>query len=321
LTGRAYPILKELVEYWQGHLVENSNGQLISPDGWSPEHGPGKDEEDKKPYPGASYDQQIVFDLFSNYIDAARILKLDKAFREKAEITRSRILGPQIGRWGQLQEWMEDVDDSTDLHRHNSHMFAVHPGNQISPLTTPHLANAAIKSLQSRGELSTGWSAAWKINIWARLFQPDKAYREIKTTLRAAYTDGKNESDSGIYKNLFSAYPPFQMDANFGYTSGIAELLLQSHAGVIHFLPALPRAWSKGKVDGLKARGNINVGIEWQENSLKSATVSPAISGKYTFRYAAIEKTIELTGGKVYRFDARLDITELNPGSTENKGQ
>jgi alpha-L-fucosidase 2 len=314
LRERAYPLLKELVEYWQGHLDENAKGQLISPDGWSPEHGPGKDEEDKKPYPGASYDQQIVYDLFSNYIDAARILKLDKAFREKAEITRSRILGPQIGRWGQLQEWMEDVDDSTDLHRHNSHMFAVHPGKQISPLTTPDLANAAIRSLQSRGDLSTGWSAAWKINIWARLFQPDKAYHEIKTSLRAAYTDGKNESDSGIYKNLFSAYPPFQIDANFGYTSGVAELLLQSHTGVIHFLPALPKAWSKGKVAGLKARGNVEVSMEWQGNTLRSATVTPASSGTYTFRYAALAKTIALTGGKLYRFDARLNITEINPG-------
>jgi alpha-L-fucosidase 2 len=146
------------------------------------------------------------------------------------------------------------------------------------------------------------------------LFQPDKAYHEIKTSLRAAYTDAKNESDSGIYKNLFSAYPPFQMDANFGYTSGVAELLLQSHAGVIHFLPALPKAWSKGRVTGLKARGNVEISMEWHGNSLKNATVSPAVSGKYTFRYAAIAKTIELTGGKVYRFDTGLNITELNPG-------
>jgi alpha-L-fucosidase 2 len=307
LRERAYPILKELVEYWQGHLVENAKGQLISPDGWSPEHGPGKDEEDKRPYPGASYDQQIVYDLFSNYIDAARVLNMDKTFREGAEKTRSKMLGPQIGRWGQLQEWMEDVDDSTDRHRHNSHMFAVHPGKQISPLLSPDLANAAVRSLEARGNQTTGWSAAWKINIWARLFQPEKAYNEIRTSLRSAKPGGQSESDGGINKNLFSSYPPFQIDANFGYTSGIAELLLQSHTGIIHFLPALPGQWTSGKVMGLKARGDLEVDMEWKANTLYSVTVIPALSGTYKFRYANNEKAIQMTGGKRYKLDAKLN--------------
>ncbi len=312
LRERAYPLLKDLVEYWQGHLVENANGKLISPDGWSPEHGPGKNEEDKNPYPGASYDQQIVYDLFSNYIEAAKVLQKDHAFRENAERYRAKLLGPQIGKWGQLQEWMEDVDDSTDRHRHNSHMFAVHPGRQITPLSTPQLANAAIRSLDSRGTQSTGWSSAWKINIWARLFQHEKAYDQFKSLFRVAKENGGIEvaADGGLYKNLFSAYPPFQMDANFGYTSGVAEMLLQSHTGVIHFLPALPKAWPSGNVKGLKARGNVEVSMEWQGNVLRSATVIPAFSGTYTFRYGNISKILTLDGGQRYLFDASLDPVE-----------
>jgi alpha-L-fucosidase 2 len=313
LRNRAYPMLKELVEYWQGHLVENSNGKLISPDGWSPEHGPGKNEEDKKPYPGASYDQQIVYDLFSNYIEAAGILQIDKSFSEQAERVRSKMLGPQIGKWGQLQEWMEDVDDSTDRHRHNSHMFAVHPGRQITPLSSPPMANAAIRSLDSRGTESTGWSSAWKINIWARLFQADKAYDQFKSLFRVAKKNGGVEvaADGGLYKNLFSAYPPFQMDANFGYTSGVAEMLLQSHAGAIHFLPALPKAWPSGNVKGLKARGNVEVSMEWEGNMLRLATVVPASSGSYAIRYGNVSKTVSLKAGERYQFDGRLNPIQL----------
>jgi alpha-L-fucosidase 2 len=309
LRERAYPMLKELVEYWQGHLVENSKGQLISPDGWSPEHGPGKNEEDKRPYPGASYDQQIVYDLFTNYIDAARTLDLDRSFRENAEKTRSRILGPQIGKWGQLQEWMEDVDDSTDRHRHNSHMFAVHPGKQITPLSTPQFANAAIRSLDSRGTQSTGWSSAWKMNIWARLFQNEKAYDQFRSLFRVAKENGGIEvaADGGLYKNLFSAYPPFQMDANFGYTSGVAEMLLQSHIDVIHLLPALPGKWSNGKITGLKARGNVEISMEWSANTLTRAKVRPALTGVYTLRYKTIVKKLSLAGGKEYHFDGQLE--------------
>jgi len=309
LRVRAYPLLKDLVEYWQGHLVENPNGKLISPDGWSPEHGPGKNEEDKRPYPGASYDQQIVYDLFSNYIEAAKLLQIDQPFREQVERSRAKLLGPQIGRWGQLQEWMEDVDDSTDHHRHNSHMFAVHPGRQITPLSTPQLANAAIRALNARGENSTGWSSAWKINIWARLFQPEKAYAQFRSLFRVAKKDGGIEvaADGGLYRNLFSAYPPFQMDANFGYTSGVVELLLQSHDGSIHLLPALPSVWSSGSVRGLKARGNVAVSLEWKGSVLHLATLTPAFTGNYTLRYGTHVKTLQLNGGQHYQFDARLD--------------
>jgi alpha-L-fucosidase 2 len=189
-------------------------------------------------------------------------------------------------------------------------MFAVHPGKQISPLLTPALADAAVRSLDARGNQSTGWSSAWKINIWARLFQPDKAYNEIRTSLRAAKPGGQSESDGGINKNLFSSYPPFQIDANFGYTSGIAELLLQSHTRIIHFLPSLPNNWSSGQVRGLKARGDLEVDMEWKDSKLNSVTVIPALTGIYKVRYGALEKAIPMTGGKRYRFNGNLDAID-----------
>jgi len=163
------------VQYWESHLVEAPNGKLITPDGWSPEHGPKKNEQDRNPYPGTSYDQQIVFDLFNNYIDAERYLGKDKNYLQCAIGLRDKMLGPQIGKWGQIQEWMEDVDDSTDHHRHSSHLFAVYPGKQISPTLERKFSNAASRSLDARGNISTGWSAAWRLNIRARLLEAEKS--------------------------------------------------------------------------------------------------------------------------------------------------
>ncbi|NWJ53461.1 MAG: glycoside hydrolase N-terminal domain-containing protein, partial [Bacteroidetes bacterium] len=152
LKNRAYPMLKDVVEYWEEHLIERPDGKLITPDGWSPEHAPGMIEGDRTPYPGVSYDQQIVYDLFSNYIEASKALNIDTDYRTKITEMRNKLLGPQIGKWGQLQEWMEDVDNPQDHHRHNSHLFAVHPGRQISPISTPEYAKAALVSLNARGD-------------------------------------------------------------------------------------------------------------------------------------------------------------------------
>jgi alpha-L-fucosidase 2 len=308
LSARAYPLLKEIVQYWEGHLVESKDGYLITPDGWSPEHGPGKNEGDKNPYPGASYDQQIIYDLFSNYIAAAKVLNKDKAYRIKVEAMQNKLLKPQVGRWGQLQEWMEDWDDSTDHHRHNSHMFAVHPGTQIDPRTTPEWAAAARRSLIARGNISTGWSSAWKMNIWARLLDGDKAHDFIRELLKPVKPGEQTGERSGVYPNLFGAHPPFQMDANFGYTAGIAEMLLQSHNGVIHLLPALPAAWDKGTVSGLKARGNLVVGITWESNKLQSAELKAGTSGLFDVFYNGISKQVKLFAGKKYVVDGNLNI-------------
>lgn len=297
LKTRAYPMLKDVSGYWEDHLVESKDGKLITPDGWSPEHGPGNVEGDRTPYPGVSYDQQIVYDLFSNCIEAAEALGEDAAYSNELTAKRNRLLGPQIGKWGQLQEWMEDVDRQDDHHRHNSHLFAVHPGRQISPLTTPEWAKAAMISLNARGDVSTGWSTAWKINLFARLGQGNRSYDLINQLFRQC-----------IVENLFDTHPPFQMDGNFGYTAGVAEMLLQSHIKegnhyILQLLPALPDAWKDGEVNGLRARGGFVVDMTWKNGKLVDCKVKSLLGNNLNVNCGGKSVQMSTVSGTSYQID------------------
>ncbi|MEI6605185.1 MAG: glycoside hydrolase family 95 protein [Verrucomicrobiota bacterium] len=274
LRTRAYPIIKELCEFWEDSLKEGPGGKLISPESVSPEHGPKAQ--------GNSYEQQLVYDLFTNYIEASKALDVDAEYRKTIELLRGRLLGPQIGKWGQLQEWMADLDDPKEEHRHLSHLIAVHPGRQISPLTTPKFAEAAKVSMNARGDGATGWSRAWKICIWARLQDGNRTHKILNGMLK-----------SQIMPNLFDTHPPFQIDGNFGYAAGVCEMLIQSHSGFIHLLPALPDAWPTGSVKGLRARGGFEVDMAWADGKLTSLIVHSLTGKSCQLRYGG--KTVDLT--------------------------
>jgi alpha-L-fucosidase 2 len=287
LRTRAYPIMKELCEFWEDHLKELPDGTLVSPDGFSPEHGPHED--------GVSFDQQLVWDLFTNYMEAAQALEVDLSFCRKVASMRRHLLGPKIGKWGQLQEWMVDRDDPKDQHRHLSHLIAVHPGRQISPLTTPKFAEAAKVSMNARGDGATGWSKAWKVNIWARLHDGNRTYKLINELIRGNITD-----------NLFDTHPPFQIDGNFGYASGVCEMLVQSHLGEIHLLPALPDAWPNGYVKGLCARGGFEVDISWEKGQLKQTVIKSKLGNSFRIRYQDKVITQQIEKGKAISLNSEL---------------
>lgn len=313
LRTRAYPQLRELTRMWDTRLIDGPGGTLITSDGWSPEHAPVRNadgkivikEGDRTPQPGASYDQQIVWDLFTNFLEASKILDLDADLRARITERRARLLGPQIGRWGQIQEWMQDVDDPKLEYRHFAHLFALHPGRQITPAATPEWARAAKVTLDARSDGNVGWSRAWKILFRARLHDGEAAARVVRTTLEYVPANARG---SGTHPNLFGAGPPFQIDANFGYTAGIAEMLLQSHeqtaagAYILELLPALPSAWPSGSIKGLRARGGFVVDLDWREGRLVSAKITSRLGRSAVLRVGDETRPINLSKDESFVF-------------------
>jgi len=288
LKNEAYDIMRGAAQFCIEWLVEDKEGKLIT----SPSTSPENKFISPSGYQGATFyggtaDLAMIRACLMQVIEASKLLNIDAEFRAKAESTLARLHPYKIGKKGNLQEWYYDWDDQDPQHRHQSHLFGLFPGNHITPATTPELANACRKTLEIKGDETTGWSKGWRINLWARLGDGNRAYKMYRELLRYVDPDGVKDSKhrgGGTYPNLFDAHPPFQIDGNFGGAAAVAEMLLQSHAGYIELLPALPDTWQTGRFDGLKARNGAEVSAAWEGGILKSVTLKATVPNTFILK-------------------------------------
>jgi alpha-L-fucosidase 2 len=293
LKNKAYPIMKEATIFFNSFLIKDpKTGWLISTPSNSPEQG--------GLVAGPTMDHQIIRDLFKNVIAASELLNVDDAFRKTLKDKYKKIAPNQIGKYGQLQEWIQDVDDTTNRHRHVSHLWGQYPGSEINWDETPELMKAARQSLIYRGDAATGWSLGWKINFWARFKDGDHAFKLIQMLMSPA------KGGAGSYPNLFDAHPPFQIDGNFGGAAGIGELLIQSHTKYIDILPSLPSALRQGEVKGICARGGFVMDIKLKDNQLQQLVVTSKAGLPLLLRYNGKDINMKTTKNSSYKFNAAL---------------